>query len=339
MTTAASPASETTDPLIIADTGETVVITPDESAPPSSADTPTPDAKEAAPLSLRDVVQNVVTKTEVEPEAPSATKAEVETPAVAPAAEGETDADVPFHEHPRWKQRTEELKGLRTEVEALKPGADNYRQITDFMAASSLQPDDVAQGFVVMGQIKSGDPAQLALARDYFVAGLKQLDEQLGVSLPADLQTQVDDGLVDLTIAQELARTRASESYLKGQRDQTTAQAETKRQTEQVETLKASVVEAVNAWEVTARASDPDFAKKADLIDAQARAIIQRTDHPPANADEAVMLVKAAYAEVNARLSPFAPKPKAITPAPAGLSARVSTAPASLKDAIRAAVS
>ena len=335
MTTEASPATELLDPTAgAADTASTVVDTVLDANPPSSSgDTPTTDANEA-PRSLLDVVKSVVKPEVVAPAAPSATTGQ-EKPAVdaEKPAEGEAkpDADLPFHNHPRWKE-------MIAQRDSFKPDAENYRQITSYMEANGLSTAEVAEGFQVMANLKSGSPAVLEQARGWFAERLAALDAHLGHTLPADLQQKVNDGLIDEELAREYARTRASATILEGQNTARTERQAQDRQADEVTAATTAMTTAVNDWEIRTKAADPDYATKAPLVEAQARAIVQRTGRPPANAEEGIALAEAAYAEVNRLLKPLAPKPRPITPAPAGMSTRVSEVPKTLKEAVRLAL-
>lgn len=310
-----------------------VVETPDaKTAESSVADSI--DAKPEAPASLLDVVRDAVKKPDAEPAASSATvddqaKAAVETPAVEAVV---PDADLPFHNHPRWKQVLEERN-------ALQAPAENYRKITDYMEATGLQPVEVAEGFEIMGLLKSGDPANLAKARDWFADRLQALNESLGDVLPADLQAKVESGLVEEETARELARTRAAATRLETQNAARTTQDEEARAASEASTQAAAMSTAVQSWEDGIKAKDPDYSdKKASLVENQCRAIIQKVGRSPANPEEALALVQRAYGEVNESLKAFVPKPKPVIPAPNGLSARAAVAPKTLREAIAAAV-
>lgn len=344
MSTEASPATDTLEPTVDAPApAEAIAETPteipsDASATSSSADIS--DAKTETPGNLLDVVKSVVEKTPAS-DASSATAAKQDPPTPeAPAAEGaeKTDAELPFHNHPRWKERNEELKSLRTENESLKAPAENYRQITEYMQAQSLSPAEVGEGFEVMGWLKSSDLPTLAKARDWFADRLQALNGYLGDTLPADLQEKVASGLVDEEIARELARTRASSKHLETSQADRRERDQQQEQRQSATRLQETVAGAVNAWEVRTRASDPDYAMKAELIETTARAIVHRTGRPPQSEADAVALADAAYAEVNKHLKVFAPRPRPVTPAPSGMSASVAAAPKSFAEAIRFAV-
>lgn len=292
------------------------------------------DAKQDEPT-LRDIIQDVVKKQEA-PEDSSTPEAKPEEAAEPEAkADGEDadpDADVPFHNHPRFKE-------LVAERNALKEEAGQYRLITDFMQSNGLTGDEVAEGFSVMALLKSGTPDDLSKARDWFAERLQFLDTTLGHSLPEDLRLKVEDGLLDEVTAKEVAQTRAKAALYE---TQTTEQRQ--RQERQSERLalaerQREMATAVSSWEADIKAKDPDYAaKKAPLVETAVRALIQERGKPPQTRDEALEYVQAAYGKVNDQLKSLVPKPKAVTPSPAGMSAAARPEPATLRGAIEAAV-
>lgn len=331
----ASPASENMDPTAAAPAVEAPTL--DANAAESSAADMT-DAKNA-PSSLLDVVRDAVKKPEA-PEESSTTEADqdklpVETEAKA-EGDTESDADVPFHTHPRWKQRTEELKALRSERDALTEPAQHYQAITSFMETHGLQPQEVAEGFEVMALLKSGKPDDLQRVLAWMEPNVAMLQERLGTVLPEDLRTKVEDGLVDADIAKELAQARARTSLTAEQEARQREEAAKADEASAAQARADAMVNSVTDWEVRTRKADPDYAKKAALVETHARALVQQTGKPPASAEEAVALVERAYAAVNDSLKSLSPKPKAMTPAPTGMSAAVSTAPQSLRQAVEA---
>lgn len=333
MTVEASSAFEPTeiDPAAAPVDGVVVENLDAKTAESSVADSP--DAKPEAPASLLDVVRDAVKKPDLEPVASSAPVDDQAKPAETLAVEAVVpDADLPFHNHPRWKQVLEERN-------ALQAPAENYRKITDYMEATGLQATEVAEGFEIMGLLKSGDPANLAKARDWFADRLQALNESLGDVLPADLQAKVEAGLVEEETARELSRTRAAALRLETQNTTRTAQDEEARAASEATTQAVAMSTAVQGWEDGIKAKDPDYSdKKASLVENQCRAIIQKVGRSPANPEEALSLVQRAYSEVNESLKAFVPKPKPVIPAPNGLSARAAVAPKTLREAIAAAV-
>ncbi|API60538.1 hypothetical protein BSL82_15645 [Tardibacter chloracetimidivorans] len=335
--TEASPASENEDtkaPDQVTDTGVEVSNEDANSAESSNADNT--DAKQE-PTNLLDVVKGVVDKKEPAEEESSTSEAAEGSEAKTDEAKAEevedvAEADVPFHNHPRWKAVIEERNALR-------PEAENYRKITGFMDANGLTGPEVAEGFEIMALLKSGDMGNLTKARDWFAERLQSLNEHLGEALPDDLQQKVNDGLVDEVLAKELARERSQRTHLETKTAERTRQDEETRRASETQRVATDMATAVQQWEDGIKAKDPDYAaKKAKLVETQALAIVARDGKRPQNRDEAVALVDRAYREVNDNLKVFAPKPKPVAASPAGLSARATATPNSIRDVVDAAL-
>lgn len=309
--------------------------------PADSSAVDTPDANEA-PISLLSVVQNAVEKkqeeapagsSDAEGEGKAAVAAEGEAkPEGEAAADGEAEADVPFHNHPRWKK-------LVAERDTFKEDAENYQGIQAFVQANGLTGDEVAEGYEVMALLKRGDRESLTKALEWFEPRVDFLREQIGAVLPDDIRERVDSGELDEDTANELAQARAAVKL-----NERAEADRTKRETEATaaataETTGLEMAKAVQAWEDTTKAADPDYAKKAELVITTSRAIIQeRGGIYPANQQEAVELAKAAYQRVNDTFKALIPTPKAVTPSPSGQSAVHRPVATSLRGAIEAAL-
>lgn len=304
----------------------------------NAAASSTVDEQDAKPANLLDVVKDAIKPVETVAAAPSAAEgegeakeAEAEPKPVTAEDQAEADKKLPFHEHPRWKEVIAERDGY-------KEDASRFRDISGFMHSHGLTGDEVSEGFDIMAKLKSGTPENLAEVREYFSSRLTFLDDVLGNVLPEDLRQRVDSGAIDEEAAQELARVRASEKLLKNQ-----AEVRETRDTE-AEAQRATVANAqqcataVDDWEKQVRSADPDYAKKAALVETTCRAIVQETGKAPRNPQEAVALAKQALDRVNAQLEAALPKPKPVAKTPTGSSAQVVDQPKTLRDAVRAAL-
>ena len=335
----ASPASENLDPTNTAQVTEADVGGSNEDANTAqSSSAGNEDAKQSEPENLLDVVKSAVEPKAEAGEASSPSEAKTEEAEATDPEQGEeagdqADADVPFHKHPRWQE-------MKAERDAYKADADRFQQITGFMEANRLSDSEVSEGFAVMAALKSGSPDELQAAYDWFAANTQRLAESLGHSLPQDIQAKVDDGLMDDSVAAEYARERAKAALLEQQSRQQQEAEQQAQQLSQFQALQTQMVSAVQGWEEGIKAKDPDYAsKKAVLVEDQVRAIVQRTGGvPPRTTEEAVALAEQAYAEVNERIRAFVPKPRPITPPPAGLSARATTQPTTLRGFVEAAL-
>jgi hypothetical protein len=333
--TAASPTAEKEDETqAAAATVEATDATPAGSSPA--------DEQDAKP-DLLSVVRDAIKPEDKKEADPSAAEGKGEAAAAAEAeakpegeanaeSEAEADAKLPFHEHPRWKQVIAERNGFAED-------AGRFRQIDGFMQEHGLSPAEVAEGFDIMAKLKSGDPANLAEVREYFANNLAVLDNALGRVLPDDLQQRVDSGALDEEAAQELAQARANER-LRTQATEARRTEETRRTERQnAETNATASANAVQEWEARTKAADPDYARKAELVETTVRAIVMETGKAPTNPEEAVKLAEQAYERVNKQLKAVLPAKKPIAPDPRGSSAPIKNAPpTSLRDAVNAAL-
>lgn len=293
------------------------------------------------PASLLDVVRSAV-EPESEPVKSPVTEGEGEAaPAAAAeqaqegaeAAAAEEDAEVPFHNHPRWK-------ALTAERDALRDDATSFQGIQSFMADNNLSGEEVAEGYEIMALIKRGDRGSLEKALEWFEPRVAHLREQLGAVLPDDLAERVESGELDEADANALARGRADTRFAEAEQVRRQQEADAARAAETTQANGVELARAVQEWEDQTKAADPDYAKKAGMVLTMSRAIIQeRGGKYPSTKDEAVQLAKDAYERVNQTFADLVPKPRPVTPSPTGVSTPTpAAAPTSLKDAIRAAV-
>lgn len=330
---AASPATEEVsevDPSTVVVDGVATEVPDANPAAPSTVDTE--DANK--PASLLDVVKSAV-EPPVAPEASSAPEGDEEKPnaeEAAPVAEAEAedDANLPFHSHPRWK-------AVLAERDGLKEPAERWGYIESFMQQHALTAEEVAEGYEVMAQLKGG-PEDLSKARDWFAAKLGALDEALGNVLPEDLQSRVDDGLLDEDGAAELAKARAT-AALNSERETARATATAaERERADITAKTTAMVDAVTAWETRIKASDPDYPKKEKLVLDRCLSIVRSEGNAPTTPEEATALSDRALAEINAEFKAALPKPRPITPGPTGTSTSAAAQPTTLREAINGAV-
>lgn len=332
----ASPAAEI-DPATI-DPSTVIVDAPAVEVPDANAADPSPaepvDAKE--PASLLDVVKSAIA-TPAEVVAPSGPEGDLVDPNAVEAkpdkddaAPVEDDANLPFHNHPRWK-------AVIAERDQLKDPAERWGHITGFMQEHGLSSEEVAEGYEVMALLKSGDPAKLAQAREWFAERLDGLDQTLGNVLPDDLVARIEAGTLDEEGATELAQARAA-AKLRETRAATEATATAaEREAADATALTNSMVSAVEAWETRTKANDPDFSKKAQpMMDRCNRIVAQ--EGAPRTAAAAEALAKRAYEEITSELKAMLPRPRAIVPAPAGQVTPAAAKPKTLREAINGAV-
>lgn len=295
--------------------------------------------KDAPKPTLADVLKDAAKADDAQGTSPAPAKdgKEVVDPAAADAtkaAEGEQDdTKLPFHKHPRWQEVIGQNKELTTKVSTLEPLATEMSNINRFMSENQLTPDEVGEGFVIMAMAKNGDPRVLQKLDEF----RSKVALAIGEAVPADIQAQVDSGEITETAGKELAKSRAQ---LAAAQKRDTARNDQDQRTQRdnaARDLGQRQAAAVTAWEVEARKTDPDFAKKEKAVERYARAFMQERGIPK-NEAEAVSLMKDAYAEVNRDFAAVAPQKQAVARVPsASSSIGAKEQPKSLKDAVRLA--
>ncbi len=243
-----------------------------------------------------------------------------------PAATDEDDKKLSFHAHPRWQEVVGQNKQLRDQVHSLEPDADQFRKINTFMGEHHLSPDEVGEGFILMAMMKAGDPRALQKLDDY----RSKVALAIGEALPPDIQEKVETGEISEAAGKDLAKTRATLKLTETREAERTARETQDKQTRDRENMAQAQANAVAAWDVEQRKSDPDFAKKENAIAQYARALMQQHGLPK-SPEQAVQLIKAAYVQVNkdfavamppksaVRRVPVAPSSNGAQPAPKNL--------------------
>jgi hypothetical protein len=251
--------------------------------------------------SLLSVVQNVSSP---KPDTPAAAEAD---PDPLPGSEGrETDAgseadpfadDVtdytktPAWQSPEFRGMVKDRNRFKEMARDYQPDAKQYREIQRFMSVNQLTAEEVSEGLALMAQMKVGDPSA---AYEALQAKLEKVALAAGKKLPAEIEKQVEEGLVDRETATQLYTERmasARETALLKSRLEQSTQGEARSQIMQM-------TSAVATWEAATKASDPDFDMKVELIKDRVKAHVA-SNGMPKSADEALKLSKDAYEAVS----------------------------------------
>jgi hypothetical protein len=203
-------------------------------------------------------------------------------------------SDVPFNAHPRFKELIKEKNTYKAKVAEYESDAKQYRQIQEFMQSSQLTAEEVAEGLVLLAEMKSGDAGK---AYDALQKKLEVLAVTAGKKLPEDIEQRIEQGYVDRETAEQLYQQQAV-----AQRQAQLAQARLNQTA--VENQRQQVMNIANtvaAWESATRVSDPDFDIKAELVRDRVRAKMASLGMPR-TPDEALSLSKGAYEEVSQML-------------------------------------
>lgn len=306
-----------------------------DAAPPSDADTESDNVAETK-ATLLDAVRDAVAPVEETPEdtLDSDDGIELESSSERPI-DGDVEAnaaDDPHGDNKEENRRYDEIprfKQLREQRDTFKEGHEAYSNIRSFMDQSGLNDQEVAELYQLGALIKTDPQAS--------IAHIDKLSENLkmhfGMTLPEDLQSQVDEGLVYPETASELAQSRSQVSRLEQQNSQLAEQRQAEVQTQSREILSNAVVD----WEASVTKSDPDYAMKQSFVEDQVNVLVSQNGRPQ-TAQEAVKMADEALATVNERLKVMRPAKSSTRPNTSGhVSTNASPAPKTLAEAVRMA--
>lgn len=234
--------------------------------------------------------------------------------------------ELPFHKHPRWQE-------MVAEREALKPKAEQFEKINTFMASNGLTPQEVAEGMYVMALMKN-NPVEAYQRLNGYVQNLARFT---GDVLPPELQSKVDEALIDKESAKELARLQAERDLMltrQAQQYQLSQQESEYIRQQEIVAQSQAMVNAVSQWEQVERSKDPEWSAKYEMVQDRVKALL--AERPASNPSEAIEIARRALSDVNARLRPLAGRNTPLrTPTSSMSSVNASPAPRSLADVIR----
>ncbi len=236
---------------------------------------------------------------------------ELETPNSESSEEdAEEDwSDVPFNKHPRFQSLVQEKNRLKAESGQHREDAEQYQKITNFITTNRLSAEEAAEGFRVMSLMKN-DPAK---AYEVLQGHLEGLAKTTGAELSEDLQSKVDDGLLDEDAAQELSRARAQLAQERTLR-------ESSQQTLEGQNAKAQydhLHQTLNQWEQTTRQRDPDYELKNDELNDRVQALVAERGRP-VTPEQALAIANDAYKVVTDRHRSRVPPKRSLRSATGG---------------------
>ena len=358
MDTEASSASDADKEIVPgapeADAAETTPATEGATETPDANDpgaTSTPDEEDAkGPESMFDAVQAALEAPIEGDAASSAAESGKELDAdpakeakdgaeADPAKDGEADKDAdelpPFHTHPRWKQLVQERDDLKETVEESAEAVQATDRLATYLTDQNLSVDEF-NNLLQIGGLMKNDPAK---ALEALTPYYNELLKVTGNTLPDDLRTAVDQGLLTEDYASETAKARAAANITQFNSDNRQQLHEAQAQTQQVDGLG----EAASEWERKWQASDPDYSKKAIRVQERIELAVLRKELTGAStAAEVVAACEKVKGEVEAELRDLMPKPKAVNANPnagtGGSGSAAANAPKSMIEAMEAAI-
>lgn len=216
------------------------------------------------------VVRDVVDKrTETEAAASSATREEVGQatdelkPEVGP--DNENFSDVPFNKHPRFQEVLRQRNEFKTD-------AVRYQNVQNFITEQGLEAPEVANLLVIGGLMKT-NPAE---AWRRMKPTVEQVLIAAGEVLPEDLKAMVQSGEMTREAAMLVSRSRAEVNSVNVRQQFEQGRQETQQQINAANAVRS----AVDTWESTRRARDPNFDAKLPAIQKEVAWLLQTEGKP-----------------------------------------------------------
>jgi hypothetical protein len=245
----------------------------------------------------------------------------------------------------RINKLTRQREKLTGEVQRLKdmePSAQAADQVTKYLRDNDISRDDFLMTLELASAMRRGD---FKTFYEGVKPYMKLAEEYLGVSLPPDLQQQVQQGHMTSQAAsmyskermdRAMAQTNVARQQQAMQQIQQTSQ-QTQQQ-QQREYLAGQVRDTVNAWEQQIMRTDPDYAAKQPAVQDTMWAVV-REQGVPQSPDHAVKIAQEALRRVNERFSSWSPqrRPTSRSPSSTGRSAGVTPEPKNLLDVVKQA--
>jgi hypothetical protein len=224
-----------------------------------------------------------------------------------------TDEELKSYK-PKTRKRIEGLlddrQRLTERLTSIEPAAEQFETLQTFMQERKLTPANVSELMVVGGLAMSDDPKDLRAALTRAEAFTAQIKTQLGEILPEDLKKKVDEGLIDADTAKEVALTRVEKQRADVKVSEAESTVKTVQQTSEQTTeatRKASVHSAINDWTNQKMSSDPDYPRKAELLQKEIKLRVHAEGGKVLDTNKAVKIANEAYAEVNRLFKALSP--------------------------------
>jgi hypothetical protein len=301
----------------------------DTQAPASPGDTSatSPSAPVDDRAGLLEVIQKVVKADpknpagegkSTAPDGSSTTETKPDPQAVAAALEADPTEEEFKGMTPRTKARVEKLleqrHAARQEVEALKPHAAKWQQMEGYLRRHDLAAEDANTLLGVGASLRRGD---FKAFLDGVMPYVEHARQALGQSLPPDLRQKVDAGEMTEEAAKQLGVARITNARLQTEVKANTDAAAAQRAAEAQARTASAINAAVVTWEQGIKSRDPDYAKMAPEVEAEAALLIAAHGQVK-TVEEATAIAERAYARVKRLYAAGRPAPVATPKQPSG---------------------
>ena len=234
----------------------------------------------------------------------------------------------------------QKLAGEVQRLKSIEPSAHAAEQVTQYLRKHDIGQDDFLFGLELMASMRQGNFRKFY---EGVMPYVKLCEEYLGISLPPDLQTQVNQGQMTTQAAAMYSKERmdkamAQNNAVRQQAALTQHQQSSSAQLEKSrrEVLASQVATTVNNWEAQIARADPDYAAKQTAVKNMMWAVMRETGTPQ-SPEHGIQIAQEAYRRVNEQYKAWAPQRRATSrvPSSTGRTAGVAPEPSSLLEAVK----
>jgi len=195
----------------------------------------------------------------------------------------------------KLNSQRQKLAGEVQRLRSLEPSAQAAEQVTKYLRDADIGQDDFLMGLELMAAMRRGDFRKFYEGvRPY----MKLCEEYLGISLPPDLQQQVQQGQMTTQAAALYSRERMDRAMAQTNATRQQAALQQHQQLSSQKVLADQVAVAVNLWEANVIGSDPRYAAKKPAVQSTMLALAKEYG-PPRSPENGVQLAQEAYRRVN----------------------------------------
>jgi hypothetical protein len=204
---------------------------------------------------------------------------------------------------------------------ALRADADVTQTLRNFLVTNDIAREDFQLTLDLAAAMRRGDfKAFLEGVGPY----VQLATQALGITLPADLQAEVQQQRLTFDAAAQMSRDRYARMLAEQRATRVTQVANDQQTVAQQQALSRSIEQTVSAWENGIRQNDPDYGRKEETVRQLLWSVVQERGAPQ-SPEHAVEIAKEAYARANRVMQSFSPQRQATRPVPNSTNSRAAS--------------
>lgn len=232
-----------------------------------------------------------------------------DTPTTPVEGEEQDKGPVPYD---RFRTVNEEKRQYEERVKEYEPLVQAHKSIVEYCQSNQISEEQFRQGMELMRLVNTDPVAARAALEPVW----NQLSGVTGDVLPEDLAKEVEDGVLPVARAKEIAKFRGL-SKVSAAKTQLSSQSFAQQQQAQ---FTSALNGSVKSWSDSKKMSDPGFKPKAapNAPDGKYEFVSDRfyklmVQNPPKSVPDAIRLLDTAYADITKTFSSMVPRTAATT--------------------------